>query len=216
VTASPRPAPAVELVGAGVRGRLSPLDLRVGGGVTALVGGNGSGKSTVLALVAGRLSPTEGAIRVAGAPAGTPAAARVRADVPQRVSFPGRARVAEVLGVARSARHFGAEEADEAIDALAIRGLLRRFAGRLSGGERQRVALVAALMGHPRIWLLDEPAAALDRDGLGRLATWVRAHASAGGTVLVSVHRDEEVAAYEPRRVAHLESGRLVRVDDVG
>jgi ABC-2 type transport system ATP-binding protein len=118
--------------------------------------------------------------------------------------------------VARSARGVGAEEVEAAIDALAIRGLLRRSAGRLSGGERQRVALVAALMGRPRIWLLDEPAAALDRDGLARLSAWVRAHAAAGGTVLVSVHRDEEVAAYEPRRVAHLEAGRLVRLDDVG
>jgi ABC-2 type transport system ATP-binding protein len=209
-------APAVELIRAGVRGRLSPLDLRVGGGVTALVGGNGSGKSTVLALVAGRLPPTEGQIRVGGARAGTPAAAMIRADVPQRVTFPGRARVAEVLGVAMAARGVDAGEVDEAIDKLAIRALLHRFAGRLSGGERQRVALAAALMGRPRVWLLDEPAAALDRDGLARLAAWVRAHAAAGGSVLVSVHRDEEVAAYEPRRVVHLEGGRLARIDEVG
>ena len=209
-------APAVELRRAGVRGRLHPFDLRVGSGVTALVGGNGSGKSTVLALVAGRLPPTEGRIRVGGALAGTPAAALIRADVPQRVSFPGRARVAEVLGVAMSARGVDAAAADEAIDKLAIRALLHRFAGRLSGGERQRVALAAALMGRPRVWLLDEPAASLDREGLARLATWVRAHAAAGGTVLVSVHRDEEVAAYAPRRVVHLEGGRLAGIDDVG
>jgi len=210
------PAPAVELVRAGVRDRLSPIDLRIGAGVTALVGGNGSGKSTVLALVAGRLPASEGQVRVGGAPAGTPAAAALRADVPQRVAFPGRARVVELLGVARAARDVGADAADEAIDTLAIRPLLRRFAGRLSGGERQRVALAAALMGRPRIWLLDEPAAALDRDGLARLAAWVRAHAASGGTVLVSVHRDEEVAAYEPRSVVHLEAGRLVRVDGPG
>jgi ABC-2 type transport system ATP-binding protein len=210
------PAPAVELVRAGVRGRLSPVDLRVDRGVTALVGGNGSGKSTILALVAGRLPPTEGQVRVGGALAGTPAAAAIRADVPQRVAFPGRARVAEVLGVAMAARGVDAAEADEAIEKLAIRALLHRFTGRLSGGERQRVALAAALMGRPRVWLLDEPAASLDRDGLARLADWVRAHAAAGGTVLVSVHRDEEVAAYAPRRVVHLEAGRIARVDEVG
>jgi ABC-type multidrug transport system ATPase subunit len=201
---------ALELLGAGVPGRLAPLDLRVDAGVVALLGANGAGKSTLLALAAGRLVATVGRVRVVGAPARSPAAAAARADVPQAVAFPAHARVRELLGVARAARGVDAAHAAAAVERLGLTALLPRSAGRLSGGERQRVALASALMGAPRLWLLDEPAAALDRDGLTRLADWVRWHAAGGGTVVVSAHRDEEVAAYAPDRVLRLELGRVV------
>lgn len=202
--------PALALEGAAVVGRLDALDLSVEAGVVALVGANGAGKSTLLALAAGRLPAGAGRVWVDGAPVRDPRAARARADVPQAVAFPGRARVRELLGVARAARGASAEAAAEAVARLGLEALLDRRAGRLSGGERQRVALASALMGAPRLWLLDEPAAALDRDGLARLAAWVRAHAAAGGAVLVSAHRDEEVDAYGPARRLHLEAGRVV------
>lgn len=202
--------PALEFLGAGVPGRLAPLDLRVDTGVVALLGANGAGKSTLLALAAGRLRPTVGRVQVAGAPARAPAAAAARADVPQAVAFPAHARVRELLGVARAARSVDAAHAVAAVERLGLRSLLGRSAGRLSGGEQQRVALASALMGAPRLWLLDEPAAALDRDGLARLADWVRSHAAGGGAVVVSAHRDEEVAAYAPGRVLRLELGRVV------
>ncbi|MBW6456377.1 MAG: ATP-binding cassette domain-containing protein, partial [Trueperaceae bacterium] len=226
-TGDPRPAPAdprlshqhgptvVHLEGAGVDGRLAPLDLRVGPGVLALLGANGAGKSTLLAIMAGRLAPTRGRVSVAGAPARSPAAALARADVPQAVAFPGRARVDELLGVARASRGVSDEAVIDAIARMGLAPLLRRRASRLSGGERQRLALASALMGTPPVWFLDEPAASLDRDGLARLAAWVRAHAAAGGTVVVGAHRDEEVAAYAPRRVLRLEAGAVV-ADEAG
>lgn len=200
----------IVLAGAGVEGRLAPLDLRLDAGVTALLGANGAGKSTLLALVAGRLAPTAGRVRLAGEPARSPAAARLRADVPQAVAFPPRARVAELLGVARAARGVDDARVLAAIERMGLAPLLARRAGRLSGGERQRLALASALMGEPPVWFLDEPAASLDRDGLARLAAWVRDHAAAGGTVVVGAHRDEEVVAYAPRRVLRLEAGRVV------
>ena len=204
------PPAAIELERAAVAGRLEPLDVRVDAGVVALVGANGAGKSTLLALAAGRLLPTAGRVRVAGVAARDPRAAVARADVPQAVAFPARARVRELLGVARAARGVSAAAAAAAVERLGLAPLLNRAAGGLSGGERQRVALASALMGAPRVWLLDEPAAALDRDGLERLAAWVSAHAAAGGAVIVSAHRDEEVAAYEPDRILRLEAGRIV------
>ena len=195
---------------AGVGGRLAPLTLRLGPGVTALLGANGAGKSTLLALGSGRLAPTAGRVTVGGRPARSASAALLRADVPQAVAFPPRARVAELLGVARAARGVDDVRVRSAIERMGLGPLLRRHAGRLSGGERQRLALASALMGEPPVWFLDEPAASLDRDGLARLAAWVRDHAAAGGTVVVGAHRDEEVAAYAPRRVLRLEAGQLV------
>jgi len=112
--------------------------------------------------------------------------------------------------VARASRGVAPERVADAIERMGLAPLLGRRAGRLSGGERQRLALASALMAAPAVWLLDEPAASLDRDGLARLAAWVRAHAAAGGTVVVGAHRDEEVAAYRPSRVLRLEAGRVV------
>jgi energy-coupling factor transporter ATP-binding protein EcfA2 len=117
--------------------------------------------------------------------------------------------------VARAARGAGDAAVADALQRMGLEPLLARPAGRLSGGERQRVALACALMSTPPVWLLDEPAASLDRDGLSRLATWVRSHAAAGGTVVVGAHRDEEVRAYHPARLLRLEAGRLV-ADEAG
>ncbi len=200
----------VVLEAAGVEGRLAPLDLHLRSGVLALLGANGAGKSTLLALIAGRLAPTRGRVWVAGAPARSPAAAHARADVPQAVAFPGRARVEELLGVARASRGVGDAAVVDAIARMGLAPLLARRVGRLSGGERQRLALASALMGAPPVWCLDEPAANLDREGLARLAAWVRSHAGAGGAVIVSAHRDEEVMAYAPDRVLRLEAGAVV------
>ena len=205
----------IALRAAGVRGRLEPVTLELKPGVTALLGGNGAGKSTLLALLAGRLPASAGDVRIGGHPVASPAAAQLRADVPQQVAFPARARVDELLGVARAARGVADPAVAAALEWMGLEPLLARPAGRLSGGERQRVALACALMSTPPVWLLDEPAASLDRDGLSRLATWVRSHAAAGGTVVVGAHRDEEVRAYHPARLLRLEAGRLV-ADEAG
>lgn len=206
-------APSIaELHAIRVDDRVDVPSLRFPRGVSALVGGNGAGKSTVLALLAGRLVPSRGRVSILGQPARSPEAAALRADVPQRVSFPARARVAELLGLARAARGVSAEATDAAILRFGLRDLLDRPSGRLSGGERQRVALAAALMGSPPLWLLDEPAASLDREGLRELAEAVAEHAAGGGSVVVSVHRDEELVAYAPGTVVRLELGRVVEV----
>jgi ABC-type multidrug transport system ATPase subunit len=202
--------PPIALMAAGVHGRLQPLTLTLGPGVVALVGANGAGKSTLLALMAGRLPASTGAVTLYRHPARSLAAAPTRADVPQAVDFPPRAHVSEILGVARAARGVSSEGVNAAIERMGIGNLLHRPAGRLSGGERQRVALVAALMGAPHVWILDEPAAHLDRETLARLGAWVVDHARAGGTVVVGAHRDEEVEAYQPQRVIRLEAGAVV------
>jgi ABC-type multidrug transport system ATPase subunit len=196
--------------GVTLQGRLQPLTLTLTPGVTALIGGNGAGKSTLLALAAGRITPNRGRIELFGYPPRDPRVAPLRGDVPQSIAFPRRVRVAELLGLARSERRANQAALTEAISLSGIETLLNRPAGELSGGERQRVALACALLGAPGLWLLDEPAANLDRAGLAALARWVQRHAAAGGSVLVSAHRAEEVAAYAPQRQLQLEAGALI------
>lgn len=198
----------VALVNASKRGRLEPVDLELGPGSYALVGPNGAGKSTVLGLLAGRLAPSTGRVLLDGRPARSLAASRLRAYVPQQIAWPRHLRAGEVLEAARRMRGASEEDALAAARRMGLVEVLARPVGQLSGGMRQRLALAAGLLGEPPVWLLDEPASALDPGGLARLVAWVADHRARGGCVLVSAHRPEEVEALADE-VLLLAHGRL-------
>lgn len=145
--------------------------LSAGKGVTALFGRSGSGKSTIVNMVAGLLRPDAGRIAVDGKMLFD---AAIGMDLP-----PERRRVGYVFQDARLFPHlsvrsnlcFGLNRVPRAerriepgpvIDLLGIGHLLDRRPAGLSGGERQRVAIGRALLANPRILLMDEPLAALD------------------------------------------------------
>jgi len=100
------------------------------------------------------------------------------------------------------------ELAEVAAARMGLAKFLIRRAGALSGGMTQRLALAAALMDEPPLWLLDEPASALDGGGLDRLADWARSHTNRGGAVIVSAHRPEEVEAFAKEALL-LKRGRV-------
>lgn len=191
------------------RGRVRDVTLELHPGASALVGPNGAGKSSLLSLLAGRAAPQRGRVLIGGLSARDPRAAPLRGYVPQSIRLPAGARVDEVLSVARHLRRSDSDALEEAIERLGLDPLLARRVNTLSGGETQRVAVAVALLGRPRVWLLDEPASALDSEGLERLATWLDEHVSHGGTALVSAHRPQEVERLA-RHVVRLAEGRVV------
>lgn len=136
-----------------------------------LVGPNGGGKSTLLKLVLGLLTPTRGRVTVLG---GTPAAGRRRVGyVPQHPSFsrdfPISVRDCVALGRLGRTRPFGGFTArDRALAAEAMREsevaeLAERPIGTLSGGQMQRTLMARALVSEPEVLLLDEPTANIDQ-----------------------------------------------------
>jgi zinc/manganese transport system ATP-binding protein len=180
----------LDLEGVGVRlgGRqiLSDVSYSIRPGeFTGLIGSNGAGKTTILRVIMGLQAPTAGRVRVDGRPLGHHH--RSVGYVPQKVlldpDVPLRARDLVALGLdgerlgirlPSRGRRERVEEMLTAVDAM-------RFAdarvGTLSGGEQQRVLIAHALVGRPRLLLLDEPLANLDiRSGqevvdlLGRIA----------------------------------------------
>lgn len=143
----------------------------VGGGLTALIGPSGAGKTSVLAMVAGLLRPDRGHVRVGGVTLFDKAAG---IDLP-----PNRRRIGTVFQDARLFPHrrvranllYGHRLAqpddrwiglDEVVAFLGIDNLLDRWPRSLSGGEAQRVALGRALLSGPRSLLMDEPLSSLD------------------------------------------------------
>ena len=204
----------VEVVALHKKGRLADVHLRLTAGSLALLGPNGAGKSTLLGLLAGRLKADGGTVRLFGHDPRSLGAARVRAYIPQHLTFPPTLRAEEILEAARRLKGATLQDRAEATLRMGLEAHLKRPVAQLSGGWRQRLALAAGLMGYPPLWLLDEPASALDTEGLERLQDWMAAHLAMGGLVILSAHRQEEISRLAEQFV-RLENGRVIEQGSV-
>ncbi|MDT0266686.1 zinc ABC transporter ATP-binding protein AztA [Streptomyces sp. DSM 44915] len=207
---------AVELraVSAGYAGRqaLREITARLPRGrVTALVGANGAGKSSLLSVLAGVLRPTAGT--VGGLGGRRPALVVQRSAVSDALPITVRETVAmgrwADLGPWRRPRRADRELVETCLDRLGIQDLARRQLGDLSGGQRQRALIAQGLAQRPELLLLDEPTTGLDAEA-HRLITDAldRAWAEDGTTVVHATH-DLELAlrAHHCLLLAH---GRLL------
>lgn len=218
---APKPAlsPVLQLEGVTRRraGRpaVSDLTLRLEAGqVLGLLGVNGAGKSTTLAMVAGALRPDHGAIRLQGqdflehpelarqAIGWLPEAAPLWPELTVREHLEAHGRLRGIIGARLN------EARDMALERLELKDLSRRLAGVLSQGQRQRLGLACALLHRPALLVLDEPANALDPVQVVALRTLLRELAEAGTAVILSTHQLTEVTAICDR-VAILHKGTL-------
>jgi thiamine transport system ATP-binding protein len=179
--------------------------------IVALLGPSGSGKSSLLRVVAGLLTPDAGEVAWAGASlAGTPTHRRGFGLVFQdALLFPHldvAGNVAYGLGAGDAPRAGRAARVAELLELVELPGHARRSVATLSGGEAQRVALARALAPGPRLLLLDEPFGALDRDLRDRLATDVRALLKRLGTPAIHVTHDLAEARLVADRIVRLSS----------
>jgi len=151
------------------------------GEFVTILGGSGTGKSTLLRLVGGLLAPTSGVVEVAGTPVTGPRKEIGFVFQDARL-LPWKTVLANVLLPTRASGRTTPEQRQRAMDLLAAVGLgaaARRYPTELSGGMAQRVGLARMLMHDPPILLMDEPFAALDaltREGLSEelQSLWMR------------------------------------------
>jgi len=193
-----RSASEGELVGEGLACRrgerlvFTGLDFRLpAGGALVLRGSNGSGKSSLLRLLATLLAPEAGRILWGGAPLSGDAA-RYRAAI-HYVGHLDATKPAltprEMLAFWARLRGSAAPAIEPALAAFALQAVADRPCRWLSAGQRRRLALARLVAAPAPIWLLDEPNAALDSDGEARLATLIAEHRAAGGRVAVATHQ---------------------------
>ncbi len=199
---------------------LDAIDLSFDRGVTGLLGPNGAGKTTLLRIVATSIAADHGDVRLLGRdPHGTQgdltAIRRELGYLPQELGYPGDMTAfgfVEYVAVLkewndRARRH---TEVRRVLDLVGLGDLATKRVGRLSGGQRRRVALAQALIGEPRILVLDEPTTGLDptqRADLRRTLSVIGGQCA----VLLSTHQTEDVAALCERVVVL--AGGTVRFD---
>ena len=187
----------------------------VPGRVTGFVGPNGAGKSTTMRMMVGLTRPDRGEVRYDGVRYGDlEHPARVVGSVlDARCMHPGRTARNHLRATA-ALSSIPARRVDEVLAGVGLESVADQRAGGFSLGMRQRLALASALLGDPRVLLLDEPSNGLDPDGIRWLRNHLRRFADAGGTVFVSSHLIAELAKFADDLVV-VGAGRLIAAETV-
>jgi len=181
------------------------------GSVAGLLGPSGSGKTTLIRAIVGVQVVKSGTVTVLGEPAGSPALRRTVGYVTQAPSVYADLTVRENARYFASLHGLGAAEADRAIADVGLAGAASQLVGNLSGGQRSRASLGCAMIGTPRLLVLDEPT--VGQDPVLRADLWAKFHAlaAAGTTLLVSSHVMDEAGRCD--RLLLIREGRLIGDD---
>jgi sulfate/thiosulfate transport system ATP-binding protein len=187
------------------------------GELFVLLGASGSGKSTVLRLIAGLTAPDEGRIHLRGRDVtDLPPQERGIGFVFQNYSIFRHMSVAEniefPLKIQKVAPAERARRREELLDLVGLGGLGGRYAHQLSGGQQQRVALARSLAHEPSVLLLDEPFGALDVKIRGQLRRNLREIQQALKVTAILVTHDQEEAFELADRVGLMDRGSLLEV----
>jgi spermidine/putrescine ABC transporter ATP-binding subunit len=186
------------------------------GEFVALLGASGSGKSTILMMIAGFETPSAGEILLDGQPiTQLPPHRRDIGMVFQRYALFPHMTVAE--NIAYPLRRRGANRATieaevaRALNMVSLGKFGSRYPAQLSGGQQQRVALARSLVFRPRVILMDESLGALDRKLRQQMQIEIKLlHKAIGATILFVTH-DQEEALSMADRVAVLSDGKLIQ-----
>ncbi|MGA8462775.1 MAG: ABC transporter ATP-binding protein [Trebonia sp.] len=219
----------LENIGVRLGGRqiLSGVSFAVAPGqFTGLIGPNGAGKTTLLRVILGLTPPTEGRVLLNGSPK-TRQGGGLIGYVPQKLAIdqdmPLRARDVVGLGIDGNKLGFPLPSASrrqritKALEAVGAESYADARIGELSGGEQQRVLIAQALIGRPKLLLLDEPLANLDlRSEQGIVSVLARLAHEQGIAVLISAH-DLNPLLREIDTVVYVAAGRAAagRADEI-
>ena len=172
----------------GGRDVFSDLDFEASAGeLLAVTGRNGSGKTSLLRLIAGLLAPAGGAITLEGGDTELTLSEQTH-YVGHRDALKPALSVLENLAFWRDFLGGEASNAAESLVAVGLDHAAHLPAGYLSAGQRRRLSIARLLAVRRPIWLLDEPTSALDAGGQSLFATLMRDHLARGGLIVAATH----------------------------
>ncbi|UPG96354.1 cytochrome c biogenesis heme-transporting ATPase CcmA [Luteibacter aegosomatissinici] len=180
-----------------------PVDFALHGGEIALVeGDNGSGKTTLMRVLTGMLRAGEGEVLLDGAPFALDTMAGAVVFLGHHLGLKVDLSARENLRVSTGLYGVrGGADIDAVLADVGLAGFEDEPVRRLSAGQKKRAALARLLLLPARVWLLDEPYANLDREGIALVNRLLREHAARGGAALVTSHGAVTFAGDEPRRI---------------
>jgi len=187
------------------------------GEIVGFLGPNGAGKSTTMRVLCGVFPPTSGRAVIAGydVAADSLRARSVVGYFPERVSLYLDMTVREYLRYVAAMKDLSAARrrtaVDYALNSAGVAHVAHRLIGTLSKGYRQRVGIAQALLGQPRVLILDEPTAGLDPEQVAEMRRLIRG-LRGDSTVILSTHILPEVEA-TCDRVIIINQGRILAVD---
>lgn len=157
------------------------------GEALVVTGRNGAGKSSLLGVLAGRLDPAAGAIRLGGA--GERTLPECLHLIGHRDGLKAALTAQENLAFARDLLGQPAAAPEEALAAVGLEHAAALPVAYLSAGQRRRVALARLLVAHRPLWLLDEPTSALDAASQETLLALMRRHLAKDGLIVAATHQ---------------------------
>jgi len=185
------------------------------GSVTGFLGPNGAGKSTTMRMMVGLTTPTSGGSRILGRRYHElERPATVVGSIVDGVAHNPSRRAIDELRISAAAIGVPDIRCSELLEQVGLAGAARKRVGEYSLGMRQRLGIAQALLGDPRVLLLDEPANGLDPEGISWVRSMLRHLADEGRAVLVSSHLLGEVARLVDD-VLVIDRGRLVATGSV-
>ena len=178
--------------------------------VTGFLGPNGAGKSTTMRLIAGLDEPTAGNVRVNGSDYRSAAAPMAELGVllEAKAMHTGRSARNHLLALAQT-NGISRRRVDEVIDLVGLREVAGKRVGGFSLGMGQRLGVASALLGDPKVVVLDEPVNGLDPEGVLWIRNLLKGLAAEGRTVFVSSHLMSEMAQTATRLIV-VGRGRLI------
>ena len=190
------------------------IELRVPeGAVYGFLGPNGAGKSTTMKMILGLVRPTAGDVDVLGERVGRRNRLAILSQVGSLIESPScyqHLTARENLDIVRRLKGLPTSSIDEALETVGLANTGKKLAGQFSLGMKQRLGLAAALLGDPRLVLLDEPTNGLDPEGIHEMRALIRTLPQTHGTtVLVSSHLLAEVEQMADH-VGIISQGRMV------
>jgi len=196
---------------------LNGIDLTIERGMFGLLGPNGAGKTTLMRILAGILRPTSGSVRIGGYECSSE---RARTEVKRRLGYLPQElgmypdltarQFLDYIGILKEMddRKSRQRQVDELLETVALKDVANRKLKTFSGGMKRRVGIAQALLGAPRLLIVDEPTAGLDPEERIRFRNLL-SDLAGDRTVLLSTHIVEDIAQ-TCQHLAILAAGRVI------